>query len=125
VERPSTHRVLETVFGRGAVEAWLLNGRPPLVRFVDTVREIETVPTLTPDMITAMVFEDLAPNLSEWFRDHGYCAFDYPCSWRDGARVRVFVKRHGDSTFVTLTPLAPDTPELKYSDEKAGGTATG
>ena len=125
VQRLATHRVIETVFHQGAIEAWLLAGRPPLIRFADSVRELQTVPALTPEMITAMVFEDLAPNLAEWYREHGYCAFDYPCSWRDGTRVRVFVKRHGDSTFVTITPLAPGTPELKYNDEKPGGTATG
>ena len=103
----------------------MLAGRPPLARFVENVRELDTVPTLTPEMITAMVFEDLAPNLAEWYREHGYCSFDYPCGWRDGARVRVFALRHGDSTFVTLTPLAPGTPELKHSDENPGGAATG
>ena len=82
------------------------------------------MPTLTTEMIMAMVFDDLAPNLAQWYGEHGYCAFDYPCNWRDGARVRVFALRHGDLTFVTLTPIAPGTPELKYSDEKVGGAPT-
>jgi hypothetical protein len=116
--------VIETCLARDAVEAWLLSGRPPLVRFIENVRELDTVPVLTSEMITQMVFEDLAPNLADWYRDRGFCAFDYPCYWRDNRRVRVFVIRHGDSTFVTLTPLAPGTPELTYSDDKPGGGAT-
>jgi Tfp pilus assembly pilus retraction ATPase PilT len=94
--------VLETCFARDAVEAWLLTGRPPLVRFIGAVRELDTVPVLTSEMITQMVFEDLAPNLADWYRNSGNCAFDYPCSWRDNRRVRLFVIRHGDSTFATL-----------------------
>ena len=125
MERPSSHRVMETCLRQGAVEAWLLAGRPPLVRFVGGVREMDTVPALTPEMIAAMVFEELAPDLAGWYREHGYCAFDYPCGWRDGTRVRVVALRHGDSTFVTLTPLAPGTPELTFGQEKPGGAAAG
>jgi hypothetical protein len=44
-----------------------------------------------------------------------------PCRWRNNARVRVFVVRHGDSTFATLTPIAAATPEHPYRDDDTGG----
>jgi hypothetical protein len=116
----STHRVIETCFARGAAEAWLIAGRPPLLRFAEHVRQLATLPPLAPDDIAAMVFGNLAPNLAAHFQDHGFCSFDYPCRWRDNTRVRVFVVRHGDSTFATLTPIAPDTPALRYSDDVPG-----
>ena len=116
MERPSTRRVIETCLARGAAEAWLISGRPPMVRFAEYVRELSTLPALTSDGIARIVFGDLAPNLADWYRDHGFCSFDYPCRWRDDTRVKVFVLRHGGETFVTLTPLAPGTPELKYDD---------
>ena len=81
MERPSIHRVLETCLARGAAEAWLIAGRPPLLRFAEYVRELATLPPLTPDDITTMVFEVLAPNLAAHYRDHGFCSFDYPCRW--------------------------------------------
>jgi Tfp pilus assembly pilus retraction ATPase PilT len=117
MEPPSIDRVVETCLARGAVEIWLLAGRAPLVRFEGGVREMG-IPPLTPDQIRQMLFEELAPHLAEHYGAHGSCRFDYPCRWRKDTRVRVFVLRHGDSTFATLTPIAPGTPELTYSDDQ-------
>jgi len=54
-----------------------------------------------------MVFEDLAPNLADWYRDHGFCSFDYPCRWRDGARVSL-----AGRNLLTVTDYSGLDPEV-------------
>jgi Tfp pilus assembly pilus retraction ATPase PilT len=108
-------RILETCLNQNALEVWLISGRPPLLRFADNVRELVTGEPLTSDAIIKLIFDGI-PNLKESYRRHGFCAFDFPCDWRD-ARIRVFVVRHGRETMATLTPLPPRAPEVQYSDD--------
>ena len=115
----SIHRILQTCLNQQGKEVWLLSGRPPLLRFHDCVRELQTGRPLSSDEIETLIFDGLAPNLKDWYRNDNFCRFDFPCGWRD-ARFRIFVVRHGDSTMATLTPLPPATPELEYLEDKAG-----
>lgn len=113
-------RIVETCFAQEALEVWLIAGRPPLLRFKDNLRELKVVDALSAREIVRLVFSATAPNLEAWYRKHGFCAFDYPCEWRNNARIRIFAIKHGKSTTVTVTPLPDDAPGLQYRDGPSG-----
>lgn len=110
-------RIVETCFAQEALEVWLIAGRPPLLRFKESLRELKVVDSLSAGDIIRLVFTATAPNLQAWYKKHGFCAFDYPCEWRANARIRIFAIKHGRSATVTLTPLPEDAPGLQYRDD--------
>jgi hypothetical protein len=116
------NRILETCLRRQGLEVWLLAGRVPLLRFPDCVRELMTGKPLSSEEIIDLVL-DRAENLRAFWRDHDFVRFD--CSYGDGARFRVFLVRHGEAAMATITPISPDTPELKYSDDDSGRAVAG
>src|SRR5688572_25049591 len=122
MKSPEMSRILESCIRRQALEVWLLAGRVPLLRFADCVRELMTgKPLLSEDIIELVL--DGAEKLRAFWRDHDFVRFD--CPYRDVARFRVFLVRHGESAMATLTPIPRDTPELEYSDDDSGPAAAG
>ena len=113
MSRPDVLRIFETCVRSGAQEILLLTGKPPICRFPDTIRDLAIAP-LTGEDVTFLAIESLAPDLRDWYDRAGFCRFDYRYRHGAGTRFRVFVIRHGESHFATLTPLAPDTLELEY-----------
>ncbi len=115
-------RILQTCLNQQGLEVWLLTGRPPLLRIPEGVRELRTGKPLSVADIIDLVL-DGATNARSYFEQSDFYRFDWQCDWRD-ERFRVFLVRHGDSVMATLTPLPPGTPELEYSEDEPGRSAS-
>jgi Tfp pilus assembly pilus retraction ATPase PilT len=118
--RPDIQRLFATCVRSGASEMLLLPGKPPVCRFVDTIRTLAIEP-LTGEDVAFLAIESLAPNLVRTYQRAGFCRFDHVYRHHGEVRFRVFVIRHGESDVAILTPLGPEVPELEYADEARGG----
>ncbi len=116
---PEIRRILETCLNHNGQEVWLLAGRPPLLRFRDSVRELVIGWTLSADDIANLILGSSASAKAFW-REQDFYRFDWRCDWRE-ARFRLFLVRHGKLTMATLTPIPLDAPELEYAPGSPGG----
>jgi len=119
---PDMQRILQTCLKSEAEEVLLMTNRPPVLRFVDGIREIQVEP-LTAQDVVSLVIDSLVPLIKDrevirgWFDKEGFYRFDYPYRHCPDTRFRVFLIRHGEANLATLRPISADVPELKYSDE--------
>lgn len=116
---PDIHRVLKTCIVHESKEILLVAGRPPLLRFSESVREMQIDP-LTGDDVLALALDSLIPlatdrqHMRDYYDQVGFCRWDYPYDHRTGTRFRVFLIRQAGSHLAIVTPIGPDVPGLGY-----------
>ncbi len=97
-------RFFETLYRRGATEAWLLAGKPPLIRVDDRLRALEVSP-LTASEVEAFMVAVAPTGIVEQYHDEGLAEFT--CAYEGVIELRATMLIQSDTClgFFRIRPL--------------------